>query len=113
MKTVTNHNSQSQNQRHWRAHIKAQKRSGLNRTEYCRQHKLSYHAMSYWSGKLSTTSSKTTLVPVPLKNNIDPNTIQSEQTALKINLPGRVSIEVGNNFSPTTLSRVLDTLENR
>jgi len=78
MKSVANQNNrQSRNQRHWRAHIKAQKQSGLNRTEYCRQHKLSYHAMSYWAGKLSTASNKTTLVPVPLKNNTETIAISS------------------------------------
>jgi len=114
MKTVANQNNRkSHNQRHWRAHIKAQKRSGLNRAEYCRQHELSYHAMTYWFGKLSTPSSKTTLVPVSLKNNIEQNTIQADRAALKINLPGRVAIEIGNNFSPATLTRLLDTLESR
>ncbi len=114
MKTVANQNNRkSHNQRHWRAHIKAQKQSGLNRAEYCRQHKLSYHAMAYWFGKLSSPSSKTTLVPVPLKNNIEQNTIQADRAALKINLPGRVAIEIGNNFSPATLTRLLDTLESR
>jgi hypothetical protein len=69
--------------------------------------------MSYWAGKLSTASNKTTLVPVPLKNNIELNAIKPEQAALKINLPGRISIEVGNSFSPTTLANLLDTLESR
>ncbi|WP_319549680.1 IS66 family insertion sequence element accessory protein TnpA [Desulfogranum marinum] len=37
--------------RFWIAHVEAQAKSGLNRAEYCRQHKLSYHALTYWQKK--------------------------------------------------------------
>jgi len=105
---------QSHNQRHWQAHVKALCQSGLNRAEYCRQHKLSYHALTYWHRKLSKLSSRaTTLVPVPLRHNIRQGPRQAGQATLKVILPGKMSVEVSDNFSQAALTRLLSTLENR
>lgn len=113
MSTQTNQDSQSRNQRHWQAHVNAQQQSGLKRADYCRQHKLSYHAMTYWHNKLSRSNiDKSTLVPVPL-HSIEQPPVQPQRSSLKIILPGSISVEVGNNFSPATLSRLLTTLEGR
>ena len=102
----------SQNQNHWQAHVKAQKQSGLSRAEYCRQYNLSYHAFTYWSRKLSSCpgGNKMTLVPVPLLPSVKQNSVRVESAALKIILPGKMSVEVGDNFLPTTLTRLLATL---
>ncbi len=114
MKNKTKQNIQSRNQRHWQAHVDAQKQSGLNRTEYCRQHKLSYHTLTYWHKKLYQPSSKkTTLVPVPFHSITLPSPVQPDSSALKIILQGSLSVEVGDNFSPTTLVRLLATLDGR
>ena len=114
MKNKTKQNNRSLNQRHWQAHVKAQRQSGLNRTEYCKQHKLSYHALSYWHKKLYQPSSKkSTLVPVPFHNMALTSSVQPDSSALKIILPGNLSVEVSDNFSPTTLVRLLATLEGR
>ncbi len=65
MTEQTNRNQQACRRRHWQAHVKTLKQSGLELAEYCRQHNLSYHALSYWHRKLSGPgSSKATLVPV-------------------------------------------------
>lgn len=105
---------QSRKQRHWQAHINALRQSGLSRSEYCRQHKLSYHALTYWCRKLSQpNSSGTTLVPVTVQRNIHQNPVQDDRSSLKITLPGKIAIEVGDNFSPATLTKLLTILENR
>jgi len=98
-------------QRHWQAHVKALKKSGLSRAEYCRQHKLSYHALTYWQRKMSR-STETTLVPVPLERVLK-TPGQSKSSGLKICLTDRLSIEVGDHFSSATLQRVLSVLESR
>ncbi len=114
MTKPNNQHDQSYNQRQWRAHVTAQKQSGLNRAEYCRQHKLSYHALGYWQRKLSKQqSSETTLVPVTLVRSLKPNPVQSEGSALKVILPDKTAIEVGDNFSPATLAKLLATLGSR
>ncbi len=99
--------------RYWQAHITTVNKSGLSRAEYCRQQKLSYHALTYWHRKLSRSSSPaTTLVPVPIEQLLhDP--VQAKGSGLKIFVTDKLSIEVDNHFSPSTLSRVLSVLENR
>ena len=114
MKATTNQNEQLTNRHQWQAHVKAQRKSGLNRTEYCKQYNLSYHAMTYWTRKERTApASKTNLVPVPFKRDPVQYSSQSGQASLRINLSKEISIEVGDNFSPCTLTRLLDTLEVR
>lgn len=55
--------------RFWMAHVDAQAESGLNRAEYCRHHKLSYHTLTYWQrkGRRSDISRPPQLIPVPQK----------------------------------------------
>jgi len=114
MKAATHQVEQPINRHHWLAHVKAQQKSGLNRTEYCKQYNLSYNAMTYWTGKGRITPKiKRTLVPVPLKNDTFRYSSQAEQVALRINLSEKISVEVGDSFSTTTLNRLLDTLEAR
>jgi len=101
--------------RYWKAHVEALQQSGLNRAEYCRQKKLSYHALTYWQRKLSAkpSSQKTTLVPVPFKSLVDQSTVQSERAALRVVLSDKIAVEIGDNFSSATLTRLLATLEHR
>lgn len=97
--------------RRWHVHVKALEQSGLSRAEYCRQHKLSYHALTYWYGKLKKDRNgpSSTLVPVPFHH------LQqtSAKPALHLHLPGKCSIEVNDHFSEHTLSRLLAVLEQR
>ncbi len=104
---------QSRNQRHWQAHVAQQIKSGLNRAEYCRQHSLSYHTLTYWCTKLSKSkrSPERSLVPITLRSNTQMALQQS--TSLKILLPGQATIEIEDDFLPATLNKLLDTLESR
>ena len=107
--------NQTNHQRHWQAHVNALGKCGLSRAEYCRQHNLSYHALGYWQKKLSSSpsSNTTTLVPVNLPAALMRNSRQQNQAELQIILPGKMSVAVGDNFSPATLIRLLTVLENR
>ena len=105
--------NQANHQRRWQAHLDAMVKSGLSRSEYCRQQNLSYHAMTYWQRKLSRPSNRTNLVPVTLPTAFIQHGGQHNEAELRIILPGNLSIAVGDNFSPITLSRVLTVVENR
>ena len=105
---------QCRNQRYWQAHVTAQKQSGLSRAEYCRQHQLSYHAATYWNRKFSkSTSNETTLVPVTFASSIKINSTPTARPVLKVILPNKIAVEVDDGFSPTTLTKLLMTLERR
>ena len=103
-------------QRQWQAHVQAFRRSGLSRAEYCRRQNISYHALGYWQRKLSGPGAIGTvpaLVPVALAGNITSPFSSPGRAALRVILPGRLAIEVGDGFSPATLNRLLATLEGR
>jgi len=55
--------NRSKSRHHWEAHIRAQQKSGLSRTEYCRRHALSYHALS--KIYVYSTAGTSTLQPLP------------------------------------------------
>lgn len=113
-KQISRREKQRRNQRHWQAHVKALQQSGLSRAEYRRQHNLSYHALTYWHRKLSgPSSSVSTLVPVALSHGMSQAFPRLDRAALRVILPGRLSVEVGDTFSPATLLRLLAALENR
>jgi hypothetical protein len=99
----------SQNRGRWQAHAKAQQKSGLSRAEYCRQHKLSYHALAYWQKKVAKkTAPKPALVPVKLFKRAAPSA-----SGLKIIAGNHLTIEVEDHFTPATLAKILRTLEMR
>jgi transposase len=102
---------QARNRRHWETHLKAAARSGLNRAEYCRQHKLSYHALSYWHKRLSSENSAQTFVPVKMA--LIRNETHRDESSLRVILPGKFSVAVGDDFSAATLDRLLTVLESR
>lgn len=113
-KQISRCEKQLRSRRHWQAHVRAMKQSGLSRAEYCRQHNLSYHALNYWHRKLSGPgNSESTLVPVTIGHGMGQAFHRPAQAALRVILPGRLSVEVGDTFSPATLIRLLATLESR
>jgi len=106
--------SKKNSPRQWQAHLKALSRCGLSRAEYCRQHRLSYHALSYWYKKYSRpNSSKTSLIQIPSAQCVGQTSKQAGKSPLKIILPGQLAIEVDSNFCPTTLAKLLTALEVR
>jgi len=101
----------------WKDHVKAYKRSGLSLAEYCRRQGLSYHAFRYWREKLfrSSDDSAIALVEVgrfciPGNRDIPPARSDSPPD-LRIRIKDRYTIDVGDGFSASTLSRVITVLE--
>lgn len=114
MTQQTSRGLQPCNPRHWQAHIKALKESGLSRAEYSRQYNLSYHSLTYWHKKLSKSNKgKVSLVPVTAIHGMKRKSMSSDQAQLKVILPGKFAIEVGDNFSPATLDKLLTVLGGR
>lgn len=112
----TGSNNRSANQRRWQAHVKTQAESGLNRSEYCRQHGLSYDAMTYWQRKLTGNKQareNAMLVPVSMEAISCRRNTQLSPAGLQILLPGNVAVAVNDDFSSATLNRLLSVLETR
>ena len=96
----------------WKAHISAVDRSGLSLAEYCRRHGLSYHAFRYWRRKLGKgVGTPVSLVPVPGEILQRDHHHACNASDLRLKLKDRFTIEIGDGFSPVTLTRLVSTLE--
>lgn len=114
MENQNSKQAQPNRSRYWQAHIKALTESGLSRAEYCRQHKLSYHALIYWQRKFSRkVQPSMTLVPVSLPTVPAITGSHAGEAGLKILLPGQIAIAVADHFSSATLVRLLNLLGER
>ena len=114
MTNQSNKQSQTGGTKKWQAHLAAQAKSGLSRSEYCRRQEISYHAFGYWRRKLGKTGgNNVALVPITIQA-MPARFVDYDGAAdLTLVLPGNISIAVGDNFSGTTLNRLLNLLAAR
>ena len=96
--------------RFWQAHVRALGGSGLSRREYCRRHRLSYHALTYWVRKFRQAGPRTSLpalveVPLPLVRRSGP--------AFRLHLSHNRLLEIEPDFDEAGLGRLLGVLEQR
>ena len=97
-------------QRLWTSHIEAWKSSGLSQVEYCRQNDLSRVQFTYWKCKQDKKADPVTFVPVLGKALLSPEGSLDHQVPIKLIIDNRYKIEVGEGFSPNTLSTLIRTL---
>ena len=96
-------------QQFWATHIDSWKISGLRQVDYIRQNDLSRHRFTYWKRKLDKKVNPVTFVPIPGKA-IRPQIHHNNQEHLKLNIDSSYQIEIGDGFSPDTLSILIRTL---
>ena len=95
-------------QRVWTSHINAWKSSGLTQTEYCRQKELSRCQFTYWKCKLVKKSAPVTFVPI-MEQSVRSQIPHNNQAPIKL-IIDTYQIEIGDGFSPGTLSTLIRTL---
>ena len=91
----------------WQTHITSWEKTDISQAEYCRRNGLSSRAFGYWKRKQDCAVS---FVPVPLTLPMDAGT-KIGRAPLCIVLDDRYRIEVGDDFSPLTLQKLVHTLE--
>ena len=97
-------------QRVWTSHIEAWKSSGLSQVEYCRQNDVSRVQFTYWKCKLDKKTDPVTFVPVLEKALLSPEGTLNHQAPIKLIIDRRYQVEIGDGFSPVTLSTLIRTL---
>jgi hypothetical protein len=100
MKTVSS-NDQSSLMDNWRKQIAACHESGLKKSDYCRNHQLSYGQMIYWQRKLAKEK-QPALVPVKIKN--EP-VMANDHCICSLTLPGGQVLRIHDEKA---LSMLLD-----
>ena len=99
---------QKEKEETWTSHVEALKLSGLSQIDYCREHNLSRHRFTYWKCKLYRKTSPVKFIPISggtVRSRIGYN----NSTPIKLNI-GSYQIEVGDGFSPETLTNLISTL---
>jgi hypothetical protein len=95
----------------WQAHITSWEKTDISQSEYCRRNGLSSRSFGYWKKRQDNARvHSVSFVPVPLASPMDVGA-KVGRAPLCIMLDDRYRIEVGDDFSPLTLQRLVHTLE--
>lgn len=94
---------------YWEEHMRRWQGSGLTQAEYCRRHGLKWSTFHYWRKRIQRQSTEISLVQVPLGHSEHPGVGSCHDLILV--LKDRYKVEVGDNFNPATLVRLVDTLQ--
>lgn len=98
-------------QRFWQVHIRAWERSGFSQNEYCRRNQLNSSQLRYWKKKLANDLKiPLKFVPVPVGNNNQEENIDGGDSGLHIIINNDIKIRLNNDFTPSTLAKVVTTL---
>ena len=93
----------------WEEHMKQWQSSGLTQAEYCRCNELKLSAFYYWRKRLKEKANAVTLVQVPVGFSGDGRGCRPCQE-LSLVLGDRYKVEIGDDFNPSTLAKLVDTL---
>lgn len=96
----------------WKNHFENWKSSGQTQAAYCRQNNLKSRALTYWKKKFQNKKPESQLVPVNLQAPIQVMREKETSPALKLSVKNRFEVEIGDNFSPVVLEKLLRVLEN-
>ena len=97
-------------EQYWRKHVASWRESDLSQVEYCRLNELPIKNFGYWKRKESkAVATHPRFFPLVAAGS---GRIAEPVPALQLNLKGkRFNIEIGEDFSPMALKRLIATLE--
>jgi hypothetical protein len=95
---------------YWREHVASWRASNLSQSEYCRINGLRIYSFNYWRRKESQAAeAQPRFFPLVAT---DHRSVAVRVSSLQLNIQEkRFSIEIGEDFSPIVLSRLIATLE--
>jgi hypothetical protein len=94
----------------WSSHINSWKDTSLSQSEYCRQHNLKHTRFTYWKRRLEKLKTPVSFYPVPLEK-IKMTSAPDTPHHLRLILGEKYHLDIGDNFNPGTLKRVIQTLK--
>ncbi len=98
------------NRQFWKKQIKNWQESGLTQTEYCKQHDLSQHNLTYWKRRFVKTEPSVSLVQVNMKADFNSNQIPCA-SPLRLVVGNQYRVEIDRGFDPVALQQLLYTLK--
>ena len=104
-------NDPKQKRANWQQHIDEWLGSGLSQRDYCRSKGLALASFGYWRGKLKCSeSAKPCFYPLVVATEANFETGGHDNSGLRVML-GRYAIEIGEQFSPAVLQKLVTALE--
>jgi len=101
--------SREEKRRYWQRHIESWRQSGLGQAEYCQRNSLPIKSFGYWKRRNSRSPrGQLNFFPLVLSNPVVTPGHASLQLALQ---EKRFTIEIKEDFSPTTLKKLILSLE--
>ena len=97
----------------YQRHLANWKNTGLSQAEYCRRNGLIRHRFGYWKKKLFTEKGQVEFAVLPvnlLEHNI-PCIQDNVSSPLRLMVDSRFSLEIPDQFSQATLTKVLQVLQ--
>lgn len=97
----------------YQKHLANWKDTGLSQAEYCRRNGLIRHRFGYWKKKLFTEEGqvKFAVLPVSLSEQSPPFIRDNISSPLRLMVDSRFSLEIPDQFSQDTLTKVLQILQ--
>lgn len=92
----------------WQGHIAGWENSGLKQVEYCRRHGLKWSSFHYWRKRLKSDTAEPGFVEV--SSGTVAQAFGTGGPGLVVLFADRYRIEIGDNFNPYTLARLVHTL---
>lgn len=105
--------ARSTKEKFWQGHIDGWKVSGLSQPAYCQGNLLALSTFGYWRRKLQASKpDRPRFYPLAASRPLHSAFHQSSENSIRLTLDGnRFTIEIGDEFSPSTLQRIILALE--
>ena len=94
----------------WQKHLEAWKQSNITQAEYCRRNGLASKSFTYWKSRITSSAARQiSFVPVTVR----PESVRTveEESYLRVVLQNGLKIEVAETFNPSTLKKLIRTIE--
>lgn len=92
----------------WKNHLNAWSQTGTKQALYCREHQLSPRQFTYWKNKFKYQNLPVELVQVsPAQVN---EIVGAQKQILRLDIKSGFQIEIPDDFSQSTLARVLQVV---
>ena len=106
-------NARSKKEQYWQQQIRGWETSGLKQQEYCRKNGLALATFSYWRRKLKENEPQAVqFYPLTVPDEASVVSSGSRNNHLRLVIGDhRFTIEIDDQFSPSTLQRLVVALE--
>ena len=98
-----------QKRTYWKQHIESWQETGLTQTDYCKQHNLKSHQLTYWKKRFLKTDTGVSFAPVKLDDLLDISTTP-DHAALCLVINNKFKIEIRHGFDPQLLRQLIFSL---